>query len=382
MRKVVLHHQYGRGIAWDTSGHGNHGRPADVYPDGAGALRWDRPSSRIDVPPDASLDTLGAFRCSITFNLAGDSVHRYNLVESQLSFALFIHAPFRLAATILDANGQWTGAFSTSQTVLGSPGWHRADCGHDGIATSWVALDGQIMAVNDNVPGPVRNVGPNGVSIGHWPEPVDQYTFAGSISEVWLWQNRPDPPVDDCCTDVDALAEVERRLRDRGWDLAEVRRVLTAIGAIGAEVRRVIPEPAGADFDRTAAQLEAALRASQWVEVGRLSAHLQHLAEGSLSDPERQRLAGELLAVMGDLLGDHALLDSLMKAILCDKTLHPLDDRRDHDERERPWTHWGTERDPADEPHDVDEAGQPPDDVGYEPGPKPKDDAERRQGDD
>jgi len=79
-----------------------------------------------------------------------------------------------LMGTILDSTVQWTRAESARNLV--APGrWHQAELRHDGINECLVFLDGVQVGSGYGAPGPVRSVGPNGVAVGHWPEPPGIY---------------------------------------------------------------------------------------------------------------------------------------------------------------------------------------------------------------
>lgn len=380
MKKLVLHHRYRMGMAWDLSGFDNHGDTSMVSPgtgDHEGSLKFEHPGSRVDVRRAESLNPSGSFRCSVLFELSGPPTRRYNLIESQLSFAFFIDVGFRLRATILDANGTWNGVVTPMQIDPffggGMSGWYRVDCGHDGISTIWIAVNGTVVAVKEGVPGPVRPVGPRGISIGHWPEPANQYTFEGHIAETWLWMDRPDPPTDDCCLDREALARADEIMRDKGWGVTEARDMLMKLGVAGGEVRAMLDPAARPDFDRTAAHLRSALHAQDWEQVGRLSAHARSMTEAAVPQADQQRLAGDVVDAMSDLLGDRALLEAAVQGLACDKT-PPSGPRDPREDKERPWTHWGPEDDPAQDEDDgkpVDPNEIPPD-VGYEPAAKPR----------
>ena len=364
MRELVVHHRYARGLAWDVSGKNNHGALTDVFP-GTGAfansLRFTQASSRIDTEPSASLGELGAFRCSVTFFLDGaDPSKRYNLVEGHLSFALYFDPSFRLRATILDADGNWDGPV-TPPFEENLQGWHRADCGHDGISTGWLAWDGRVIAVRNAVPGPVRPLGPVGVTVGHWPEPVDAYAFEGWISEMWLWREKPDPPVDDCCLDRGHMAGAEELLRQKGWTLSDVKEANAELLRVATRWRRRFPGPTGADVDRTAARMRDALRSQHWSEVGQLAVHAIRQTELHVPEAERQELAADILDAFGGeaTFGDRALQTALLQAYLCnpgtpgDRDPWP-DDKCDG---RRPWGN---------------EAAEPDPDLRYPPGRKPE----------
>ncbi|MDQ1685714.1 MAG: hypothetical protein QOC82_2451 [Frankiaceae bacterium] len=315
MRELILHHRYSAGLAWDTSGFHNHGVVHDVWPD-QGAIRFKHPSSRIDVPPSSTLRDLGGFRCSVRFRLEGTNANaRYNLAESQLSFALYIIPGFALKATILDGNGSWTGP-QTGPLPINDGNWHRADCGHDGLSTGWLALDGKVVAVRSDVPGPVRPVGPNGLTVGHWPEPVNNYAFDGDISEVWLWRNRPDSPLDKCCMDDDALARAGAELRRLGYDRDKLRQLLTEIQGIVARLYTHLPAAARADVASTAPRLTAAFRAGDYALFAQYAMHLYDVLVAALG----QQAVAAALGGVDDLLAPIAKdrrLREILPGLLC-----------------------------------------------------------------
>lgn len=347
MKKLVLHHRYVRGKAWDASGNGNHGLVNDVMAGVGpfdGSLAFVGATSRIDVARSSRLDDLGAFRCSVSFNLENpDPNRRYNLAEGHLTFALYLQANLTLTATIVDANGQWRGpTFPLSAAALA--GWHRADCGHDGVSTGWLAFDGQVVAVRNDIPGPVRPFGPRGLTIGHWPEPVAQYAFDGHLSEAWLWKVRPDPPIDFCCLDRDALADAEAILRRNGWTLADVKTVNAKLVDLASRWRRHFPDPVGHDVDKTANALAMTMKNQRWDDFGNLTRHLIGQSEQYVSEVDRNALGAELLGLFGDdLLKDPDLYRALFQAYLCDPRPPGTGDEPRHDDgkddrdHRRPW---------------------------------------------
>jgi len=110
MNRLVMHHIYANGMAFDLSGYRNHGVPYDVsqaptpY---APSFTYTQPNSRVLVSASASLQDLIAVRAVTTFNLdpAGGITRRYNLIEGHLCFALFINPDGSLSGTIIDAEG-------------------------------------------------------------------------------------------------------------------------------------------------------------------------------------------------------------------------------------------------------------------------------------
>ena len=356
MKRLVMHHRYSTGMPWDVSGRGNHGVAQLVQPV-SGALRFTQAGSRIDVPPSGTLYELGAFRSSITFRLEPHGqTRRNNLIEGHLSFALFAAPGGTLHTTILDQNDDWRGASATGLPLFDGQ-WHRADCGHDGVSTSWVALDGKIVHVRHDVPGPVRPLGRNGLGIGHWPEPTDGgYTLDGEVSQVWLWHHRPDPPDRDCCTDFDKVATAERAFREHGFDRQKLADFRQAMRRITAHVHGQLSPSAAAAAPALGAQLQSAMAGRRWTELGHLAAQAHHLIEQGAGSEVQQDAAQALRELVAPLLSDRRILDSL-DATLCEP-------EAPEEEEERP----PRGGDPLTEP--VDEGDPQP---GYPPADKPSD---------
>jgi hypothetical protein len=70
--------------------------------------------------------------------------------------------------------------------------------------------------------GPVGSVGPNGIAIGHWPEPSGQYTFTGYLRQAWVYKYDPALTakglVDPCCPGSRAaLDDMAQTLRSIGY---------------------------------------------------------------------------------------------------------------------------------------------------------------------
>jgi len=246
VNKLVLHHTYAHGLTFDASNNLNHGHATAVAP-GTGAMvnsfEFDSQSSRIGVGRSQSLLDLGAIRVRVRFNFAGQPTRRYNLIEGHLSFAIFVNPDESLEATILDATGSWRGARS-APGLIGLGAWHELEFTHDGVSAAQITLDGTVVAMSLDVPGPVRSVGKLGVSIGSWPD-AEQYTFDGFIGEVQLYKYDPLEEIsgllDPCCFDPEPLREVRERLRDEGWtgeSLGDAaREILQFAAEVGAAAR-------------------------------------------------------------------------------------------------------------------------------------------------
>jgi len=226
VNRLVVHHIYSGGIACDLSGYRNHGVPYDVTGANAPyapAFSYSGSDSRVIVPQSQSLQDLLAVRAVAEFYLdpPGGLSRRYNLIEGHLCFALFVNPDGSLSGTIVDAAGQWAGAQSAPHLV--STGrWHQAELRHDGINQCSLYLDGAPVATSYAANGPVRSVGPNGIAIGHWPEPSGQYTFSGYLRETWVYEYDPALAakglLDPCCPGSRAaLDDMAQTLRGMGY---------------------------------------------------------------------------------------------------------------------------------------------------------------------
>jgi hypothetical protein len=242
VNRLIAHHRYTSRAAYDLSANGNHGRLTDVWQGSQpfdDVLEFRDGASEIRVPPSRSLEDMRAIRMRIEFFLDPRSSHRFNLVESQLSFALFVEADLSLWGTIVDADGIWTGAMSVPGAV--APGaWHTAEFQHDGLSEAVVLLDDSIAARRTDVKGPVRPLGGRGLAIGHWAEPDPVYTFEGYLREMWLWAYDPRHDLadhlDPCCLDRSGLEALIKELRAEGWTSGQLRDLAIAIMDLEARI--------------------------------------------------------------------------------------------------------------------------------------------------
>jgi hypothetical protein len=232
MNKLVVHHIYANGMAFDLSGYRNHGVPyavSNVPAPNAPAFGYNVGDSRVIVEPSQSLQDLIAVRAVVTFNLnaPGGLSRRYNLVEGHLCFALFVNPDGSISGTIVDASGNWTGAQSAPNLVAPAR-WHQAEVRHDGVNQTTLLLDGAAVATSYNATGPVKSVGPHGIAIGHWPEVSGQYTFSGFIRETWVYKYDPAEAaknlIDPCCCQYrKALDETAETMRGLGYTAEKAR---------------------------------------------------------------------------------------------------------------------------------------------------------------
>lgn len=239
--KLILHHTYERGIAFDVSQHGNHGTPISVT-GGTGAfsggLRFNGGASQVNVRP---LSDLRSIRVKIRFmhTPAHPGTRRHNLVEGHISFALFVNPNASLQATILDRNGTWTGVASAPGLIVPQR-WYDVEFLHDGMSHVHLFADGTLVGERFDVPGPVRDIDQLGVSIGHWPGPDPRYTLEGWVDDLRIWCEDVDDAVrdlvDDCCIDRAALDRLVQRVRADGWDGDRLGKLMREIIDLGDEI--------------------------------------------------------------------------------------------------------------------------------------------------
>jgi hypothetical protein len=257
--KLILWHAYQHGVAFDLSEHRNHGALAGNAhlvngPPYGDAIRFDKGDDAVWVQPSDTLTELGAVRVQVRFNWEPQAVgpHRHNLVEGQLSFALFVNPDGSIQGTILNALGSWLGAKSGAGVV--SPNtWHVAEFVHDGVSHCTLYVDGHVVDEGFTSPGPVRGVGPHGIAIGHWPEPGSQYTLRGLVDRVKVWTFDPERTgqhlIDDCCIDREAIDAATPGLRSTGLSSAALGDVVHQFLDIGRQAASVIAGGSAADRD-------------------------------------------------------------------------------------------------------------------------------------
>ncbi len=244
MNRLVIQQTYINNLAVDTSNNRNHGFPYAVTQAGgafAPSFEFRAPDSRVVVQQSASLQDLIAIRVVVTFFLdpAAGLVRRYNLVEGELAFALFVQPNGSLMGTILDAGGAWNGAQSAPNLI--APGrWHEAELRHDGVNECLIFLDGVQVGASYGARGPVRSVGPKGVAVGHWPEPPGVYTVEGYIRHVELYKYDPAAAakglLDTCCIKRESLDDFADRLRAKGYTAEAARQQAMDILRFGLQL--------------------------------------------------------------------------------------------------------------------------------------------------
>jgi hypothetical protein len=302
VNRLVIHHIYSGGVAFDLSGYRNHGLPYDVNEASAPyapAFAYSGPNSRVIVPPSQSLQDLLAVRGVAEFYLdpPGGLAQRYNLIEGHVCFALFVNPDGSLQGTIVDADGQWAGAQS-APNLVSTGRWHQAELRHDGINQCSLYLDGVPVATSQEANGPVGSVGPNGVAIGHWPEPSGQYTFAGYLREIWVYKYDPvlaaNDLLDPCCDGSRAaLDDMAQTLRAMGYTREKAQvdgMTLIRLGLSAAAQARANDPAASQQQAALSAQALAAFQGGDSNAYNNALAQLAIIAMKNLSPTQIQQL--------------------------------------------------------------------------------------------
>jgi Concanavalin A-like lectin/glucanases superfamily len=302
VNRLVVHHIYAGGVACDLSGYRNHGLPYDVSQAAAPyapAFAYSGPGSRVIVPPSQSLQDLLAVRAVAEFYLdpAGGLSQRYNLIEGHLCFALFVNPDGSISGTIVDAGGQWAGAQS-APNLVSTGQWHQAELRHDGINQCSLYLDGAAVATSYEANGPVGSVGPNGIAIGHWPEPSGQYTFAGYLRQIWVYKYDPALAatglLDPCCDGSRAaLDDMAGTLRSMGYTREKAQAdgmALIKLGLSASAQARANDPAASQQQAALSAQALAAFAGGDSNAYNNALARLARMAMQNLSPAQTQQL--------------------------------------------------------------------------------------------
>jgi hypothetical protein len=248
MQVLVLSHRYGGSYVTDLSGHRNHGFAMElVSTSSPPGFTYTSPGSKVYVAPSPTLSTFVGVTATCQFQVAaGTPPRRLNLVEGYLSFALFINPDRSVSATILDQDGNWTGATSVSALIADGVSYSAA-LRHDGISTMQLLLGGSVISSSPTVNGAIRPVGEKGLVIGHWPDADADRTFAGVISAVDIWTGDPASDaaafLSGCCVDRGALDQLFQAWLAQAGDRDAISKYFAAlVGAsmtVMREARRV-----------------------------------------------------------------------------------------------------------------------------------------------
>ena len=199
----------------------------------------------------SSLRDFGELRIRAVFRAEPETLaRRYNLVEGEWAFALFVEPNGVLHGTINSPALGLTGPRSAPGVVQWNV-WHVADYVHDGTSHARLFLDGVLVAEQWDEVGPIPNLGPQGILIGYWPGNDDRYTMRGQIDEVQIWKDDPRrdaDPLDECCLDRSWLDERIGEARRVGWDGERSRETLVEFFRL---CRAAVAEARGGDPLRT-----------------------------------------------------------------------------------------------------------------------------------
>jgi hypothetical protein len=322
MLVTVVHQEYRSNVACDTSGYCNHGLPLNVTPTLPG-FRYAAANSRINIRPSPSLTQFGCIRGAVSFTLQPTGApQRHNLMEGFESFALFVNPDLSISGTIFDASSNWTGATSKPATVsTGKPHLAIIEC--DGINMVRLTLDGTVVGENYAVAGTVRDIGAYGLTVGHWPNPQDQYAFQGEIFGVLLQKYDPTKDLmrmlDPCCFDREGIGTWLREMQGKGVTTAKL---VAASLALQAVCRKVAAAARGNDKARTTVQqnlgsaLIAAIANRDGSTMESIMQQWQTSAAGQISAAAQAQFEQDLRAALAGFGFETADWCRLMK-LLC-----------------------------------------------------------------
>ncbi|MBJ7330204.1 MAG: hypothetical protein JHC95_09925 [Solirubrobacteraceae bacterium] len=308
--RLVLHHTYAGQTAFDVSQHHHHGELEGVAESGGGALRLTGGDDCVRIPATRELRSLRAVRTRVEFlwHPTGGA-RRHNLIEGYLSFALVIEDDGALGGGILDRTGNWRGARSSAGLV--TPGHrHTATLVHDGLSSCRLDFNGTTVAEAFDVPGPAQGVqNPYGLTIGHWPDPDDRYSFEGDIHDVKVWVDRLDDGSelgDPCC--CHGSEEADRafdRLRDENPDLAEYRDAAEKLYDLGSRIFGQMAAGDKADRDHAhhlARRFALGLQMQDRQSLGTTISDAAHLAQSRITSTDLDTAAAELKSAFDQTL--------------------------------------------------------------------------------
>jgi hypothetical protein len=186
----LLQYSFENHVAVDETGNGHTGivslpNPGcwvdNPDPAVATAIRYDNPQSQVTVPQAPTLGGWPGFRVRVVFSPANFN-RRIDLVEGDLSFALFVEKDASVQGTINDGQN-WYGVASQPGVIV-SGEWYSADFEYNPATTMILRLNGTVVDMMVTHGAPVGPVGPAGIKIGYWPGGDDRYTFLGLIGPV------------------------------------------------------------------------------------------------------------------------------------------------------------------------------------------------------
>ena len=152
------------------------------------AILYDHPESKITVPPNSTLAGWPGFRVDVIFQPAAYN-HRLNLVEGDLSFALFVEVDGSLMGTVFDGT-EWYQVKSAPGTIVAGR-LYRAQFIYDPASTLLLYLNGGLLKVQGSNGAAVRPVQAAGIKVGYWPGGDSRYTFSGLMGPMGIYTLDP-----------------------------------------------------------------------------------------------------------------------------------------------------------------------------------------------
>jgi hypothetical protein len=327
--ELICHHTYDcfEGTPVDHTDHDSHGQLVDDPPfladgitPGSGALRFDKPQSRVHIMPKGPWLTLGGIQVEITFRVLKHVGNWQMLIAADGSFQAFLRddiifvsfptSPDKSTWPLANSDGITSAAdfpitgFPTYRVPVGV--WTVLGFRHDGLDKMELFANGDLISRRNGLKAGIPGVGPLGYAIGNAPGTATN-PLLGDIDEVKVWRLNPhivddlfwsrpvESDVADCwrsfvlclagAMDRDPeCAQVVHRLLNEFLD-----RIQRAIVAKGPETRE--------RFNRTSQK------------------YLELWQAGDIAGPEMSKLFAEWCAWL-QLVGISLADDSLLKDLL------------------------------------------------------------------
>jgi hypothetical protein len=364
MNELVLHHSYGNGIAFDRSGHRNHGRLTAVEPGvdpDFGSVVLSEPASRVTVAPSQTLSDLRGFGVSLRFRQRGVGgwlgwlTGAATLIEAADCFSIevqrvsgwlrfFDRGPPRLIARVRTGAGIFT---LTASVPADLNAWHEVRLSHDGISTLRLRFDDELVADQLDAYGPVGSVGPGGIALGKelGTLPVGWGPFAwihqlltviglwsyyvGEIGRTRLSRFHEDEALRELlnlgCIDRRFLAQLLLEARTDGWDAARLKNKLGDVIALGTDASIALRKADPAFAERQMRLSERAMEALRDGDRPRLEHAIGGLMEavGALDPDQLRSFEERAVEQTNEWPFDLQIVEELYRALCLESPLRP-----------------------------------------------------------
>jgi hypothetical protein len=172
--------RYQMDLALDVTDFANHAQVVGALSYN-GWVNFQHPDDRLVIPvKDDSLQRFTALRVYARIKPAAVP-HRLNIIEGWMSFALFVESNSILVGTVYTGT-DWVGVTS-GNIVVPTNQWSSVGFEYDGISIARLSINGNAVGMKYDMP--TRMSQPkNNITLGHWPNGDDRYTFVGDLGHV------------------------------------------------------------------------------------------------------------------------------------------------------------------------------------------------------